>query len=133
MKSKRQLEEDEEEIRTLVRRLPNEQRSVFYSQVEENLKDPDTYAALNFIFIAGLHHFYLGKWIRGTINITIFLLGVAFIVANYFLIGFLIILAISIIELWALFQAQHIVHAYNNKLMKVIYQGLACKQIHSDK
>ena len=64
MKSKQQLEQDEEEIRILVRGLPDEQRSIFYNQVEENLKDPDTYAVLNFIFIAGLHHFYLGKRVR---------------------------------------------------------------------
>ncbi len=127
MKSKQQLEQDEEEIRILVRKLPDEQRSIFYSQVEENLKDPDTYAALNFIFIAGLHHFYLGKMIRGTINIVIFLIGIAWIIAGHLIIGIVFIVAISAVELGALFQAQQIVKAYNNNIMQRIYQELIQK------
>ena len=128
MKSKQQLEQDEEEIRTLVRGLPDEQRSIFYSQVEENLKDPDTYAVLNFIFMAGLHHFYLGKRVRGTINIMIFLIGIAWIIAGYLTVGIAFIIAISAVELGALFQAQQIVKAYNNNVMQRIYQELTQKR-----
>ena len=128
MKSKQQLEQDEEEIRILVRGLPDKQRSIFYNQVEENLKDPDTYAALNFIFIAGLHHFYLGKTVRGTINIVIFLIGIAWIIAGYLTIGIAFIIAISAVELGALFQAQQIVKTYNNNVMQRIYQELTQKR-----
>lgn len=127
MKSKQELEQDEERIRALVHGLSDKQRSIFYSQVEENLKDPDTYAALNFIFIAGLHHFYLGKMARGTINIVIFLIGIAWIIAGYLTIGIAFIIAVSAVELGALFQAQKTVKAYNNKVMQEIYQELIQK------
>lgn len=48
MKSKQQLDDDEEAIRIRVRALSDEQRLTFFSQTEKSLKDPDTYAALNF-------------------------------------------------------------------------------------
>lgn len=127
MKSKQQLDDDEEAIRIRVRALSDEQRLTFFSQTEKSLKDPDTYAALNFFFIAGLHHFYLGRNVRGTINAGIFLLGVITIIAGFYLIGSLIILAISVTELSALFQAQRIVQAYNNDVMEKIYQELTQK------
>ena len=120
MKSKQQLDDDEEAIRIRVRALSDEQRLAFFSQTEKSLKDPDTYAALNFFFIAGLHHFYLGRNVRGTINVVIFLLGVITIIAGFYL-------AISVTELSALFQAQRIVQAYNNDVMEKIYQELTQK------
>lgn len=124
MKSKQQLDENEEKIRILVRALSDEQRLIFFSQTEKRLKDPDTYAALNFFFIAGLHHFYLGKNVRGTINVVIFLLGVIVIITGHYLVGSLIILLISAIELGALFLAQRIIQAYNNDIMEKVYQDL---------
>ena len=65
MRSKEAVQEEEERLRKLVRELPDDKRLQFFQQVETDLKDPDTYATLNFLFIAGLHHFYLGKWFRG--------------------------------------------------------------------
>jgi len=124
MKSKQQLDEDEEKIRIRVRALSDEQRLIFFSQTEKRLKDPDTYAALNFFFITGLHHFYLEKNVHGTINVVVFLLGVIVIITGHYLIGSLIILIISAIELGALFQAQCIIQAYNNDVMEKIYQDL---------
>jgi len=75
MKTKEAIQEAEEHIRKLVRELPDEKRLLFFQQAEKNLKDPDTYATLNFLLVAGLHHFYLGQWGRGSINLFIHLCG----------------------------------------------------------
>ena len=58
MKTKEAVLEAEERIRKLVRELPDEKRLLFFQQAEKDLKDPDTYAALNALFVAGLHHFH---------------------------------------------------------------------------
>lgn len=126
MKSKEVVQQDEERIRQLVRELPDDKKSLFFQQTEKNLKDPDTYATLNFLFIAGLHHFYLGNRIRGLINITIFFIGVLFLFIGLAALGILILIVISTIELKALFKAQLIVQDYNNGIMETIYREI-CK------
>ena len=125
MKSKEVIQQDEERIRQLVRELPDDKKSLFFQQTEKNLKDPDTYATLNFLFIAGLHHFYLGNWIRGLINISIFFTGVIFLFTGLAALGILILIAISAIELKALFKAQLIVQDYNNNIMETIYREIS--------
>lgn len=125
MKSKEVIQQDEERIRQLVRELPDDKKALFFQQTAKNLKDPDTYATLNFLFIAGLHHFYLGNWIRGLINISIFFTGVLFLFTGLAAIGILILIAISTIELKALFKAQLIVQDYNNGIMEAIYREIS--------
>ena len=83
------------------------------------VKDPDTYAALNWAFLAGLHHFYLGKWQRGLLNLVLMFISAQL----YFstlppLLGAGAILIVFIIELPQLFNSQQIIHQYNNDLMK---------------
>lgn len=118
MKTKEAIQEEEERIRKLVRELPDEKRLLFFQQAEKNLKDPDTYATLNFLFVAGLHHFYLGQWVRGTINLFIFLAGVVFLFSGQVAIGIVLLIAISMVELRALFAAQTVVQDYNNAVWK---------------
>ncbi len=125
MRTQEAIQAEEERIRQLIRELPDDQRLVFFKQAEKNLKDPDTYATLNFLFIAGLHHFYLGKWIRGSINLFIFSVGVFFIFTGLTAIGILILIAISTVELKALFKAQLIIQDYNNGVMETIYRKVA--------
>ncbi len=121
MKTKEAIQEEEERIRKLVRELPDEKRLLFFQQAEKNLKDPDTYATLNFLFVAGLHHFYLGQWVRGSINLFIFLAGVVFLFSGQVAIGIVLLIAISMVELRALFAAQTVVQDYNNAEMERIY------------
>lgn len=59
MLTSEQVLEIKERLRKCVGALPDDKRLAFYKKVEQRLKDPDTYAALNYLFIAGLHHFYL--------------------------------------------------------------------------
>lgn len=124
MISQEEILNEEERLRNLVRALPDNKRFAFYQEAEKQLKDPDTYATLNFIFIAGLHHFYLGKWVRGIFNISVFLVGVVMLFTPLAIIGVLFIVAISIIELYALFKSQVIVQAHNNTIMKRIYSEI---------
>lgn len=124
MKTKEAIQEAEEHIRKLVRELPDERRLLFFRQAEKNLKDPDTYATLNFLFVAGLHHFYLGQWGRGSINLFIFVAGVVFLFAGQVAIGIGLLIAISMVELKALFAAQTVVQDYNNAVMERIYRAV---------
>lgn len=128
MLTSEQVLETEERLRKCVRALPDDKRLAFYRQAERRLKDPDTYAALNYLFIAGLHHFYLGKWVRGLLNITVFLAGVMLLFTPLAVIGILLIVAISMAELYALFKSQTIVQAHNNRIMEQIYREIARKQ-----
>jgi TM2 domain-containing membrane protein YozV len=118
------IQAEEERIRQWVRELPDDKRLAFFKQAEKSLKDPDTYATLNFLFIAGLHHFYLGKWIRGSINLLIFVAGVLCIFTGLTGLGILILIAISAVELKALFKAQLVIQDYNNGVMQAIYREI---------
>ena len=58
---KEALRLEENKLREQVAALSVEQKRKYYAQELKHIKDPDTYAALNWIFVMGLHHFYLGK------------------------------------------------------------------------
>ena len=124
MKSKETIQEDEERIRKWVRELPDDKRLQFFQQTEQALKDPDTYAALNYLFIAGLHHFYLGKWLRGFINLSIFITGTVLLFTQFTAAGLLLLIGITVIELKDLFYSQLVVQDYNNGVMEKIYRNL---------
>jgi TM2 domain-containing membrane protein YozV len=118
MLDKKAVAAEEERLREEANRLPPASRKAFYQEVSEQLKDPDTYAALNWFFVAGLHHFYLGRWWNGLADLVIFLVGVALIVAGFAVLGVAVILLVSAWELWALFRSQVIVQDWNNKLYR---------------
>jgi len=106
----------EEELRIKVRELPDEKRKAFYERAEDELKDPDTFAVLNYLFVAGLHHFYLGRWLRGLVNLAVFGGGIYLMYLDQWRNGFIIIGIITVLELYALFRSQIIVKHYNNRI-----------------
>jgi len=110
----------EESLRTRVSQLEDAQRKIYYERLNKNLKDPDTYAVLNWIFLAGLHHFYLKKYLRGALNLIGFLFGFIALYSEYFIVGFVIIIGILIFELYELFFSQAIVLEYNNQVSEDI-------------
>lgn len=114
------VEEQQDQIRRQIREMSDEQRRTFYDLSEKKIKDPDTYATLNYIFIAGLHHFYLGKWLLGLINITVFWGGVACILLKYIDLGIALIVGIAIFELFELFRSQALVQHHNNLISQEI-------------
>tara|TARA_S200000501_G_C20793638_1_gene730705 strand:- start:584 stop:1033 length:450 start_codon:yes stop_codon:yes gene_type:complete len=114
-----EVEQKEDELRSEISALDEEHRKSFYKSFSNNLKDPDTYAVLNFFFITGLHHFYLGNHIQGTINLSGLLAGVILILGGIdgpWVLGLSIIMLIILVELPALFRSQIIVKNYNNLL-----------------
>ena len=114
-----EVEQKEDELRSEISALNEEHRKFFYKSFSSKLKDPDTYAVLNFFFITGLHHFYLGNHIQGSINLSGLLAGVILMLGGIdgpWLLGLSIIMLIILIELPALFRSQIIVKNYNNLL-----------------
>ena len=109
-----------------VSNLSDEQRKHYYTLLEPALKDHDTYAVLNYLLVAGLHHFYLGKILRGMINLTILTSGIGLICfTDYIFVGSLLIIFILIIELLALFRSQVIVMNHNNHLAEEILESVS--------
>ena len=114
-----EIEEREENIRERTKNITGDQRVLFYKEVNKRIKDPDTYATLNYFFIVGLHHFYLGKWIRGCLDIFFFVIGIFFIFSpGLELFGILIVVMITLMEMYCLFRSQSIVTHYNNNSME---------------
>jgi hypothetical protein len=113
------LRQEEEQLREQITLLNSEQKKRYYALEVALVKDPDTYAALNWAFLAGLHHFYLGKWQRGLLNLVLMLIGALFYLSQLPpLLGSGVILLVFIIELPQLFNSQQIIHQYNNDVMK---------------
>ena len=118
---KEALRLEENKLREQVAALSVEQKRKYYAQELKHIKDPDTYAALNWIFVMGLHHFYLGKWLRGLINLILMLVGAVLYFSGMFtLIGAVLVTFIFIIELPQLFNSEKIIYQYNNQLMRNI-------------
>ncbi len=112
------VKQHEEALRLQVRQLDDARRKQFYHQFNQQMKDPDTYAVLNYLFLAGLHHFYLGKAMRGWINLSVFTFGLLLIAVGLGWFGAGVILVISLIELKALFQSETVVTDHNNRIME---------------
>jgi len=124
MLKQNEVDAREEEIRLAVRELSDEQRKTFYERAEKELKDPDTFAVLNYLFIAGLHHFYLGRWLRGLINLAVFGGGIYLMVLEQWKNGLIVIGIITLLELYALFRSQIIVKHYNNRISAEILDSI---------
>lgn len=118
MLNRDEVEAEEEQLRAEARKLPDDARAAFFREVTRQLRDPDTYAVLNWFFLAGLHHFYLGRWGRGLFDLGLFLTGIALIALGQALAGIALVLFISVVELWALFRSQIIVQHYNNEIVR---------------
>lgn len=117
-------QEREEALRQEIRQLSDSQRKHFYREFNQRIKDPDTYATLNYLFVAGLHHFYLGKLAWGVFDILVFAAGLVLIFSGSIGVGVAIIVAITVVELKALFQSEAIVLDYNNRLMEELLAEL---------
>jgi len=124
MLKQNEVDAREEELRLQVRELPDEKRKTFYERAEKELKDPDTFAVLNYLFIAGLHHFYLGRWLRGLINLAVFSAGIYLIYLEQWKNGLIVIVIITLLELYALFRSQIIVKHYNNRISTDILDSI---------
>lgn len=112
------VDAEEESLRKAIRELSEEQRADFYRHAGKAVKDPDTYAALNWFFIAGLHHFYLGRWQWGLIDIGALFVAIGCFAAGQVWAGVALLIVIYSWELIQLFRSQIIVQDWNNRLYR---------------
>ena len=114
----------EESIRNQVAQLEDAKRKVYFQRLSKELKDPDTYAVLNWILLAGLHHFYVKNYLRGILNLIGFVVGITLFFSGYFIAGAVVIGSILIFELYELFFSQSIIEAYNNDISEKLLNDL---------
>ena len=119
-----ELKEEEDKLRSRVTALPPDQRKWYYILEEKQIKDPDTYAVLNYFFLGGLHHLYLRKYILGSLYLITTLFGMYRLLIGI-VDGWLLLLLIFLIELPQLFRSQQIVLNYNNNVMKRILKQIS--------
>jgi hypothetical protein len=119
MFSEKELNLEETELRDRVRNLPYAQR-IQYDELERHqLKNPAIYLKLNWLFPSGTHHFYLRRWLRGGLNLSLSLAALYLIIKfNNPVYGVLVLLAMFIVEIPQLLNARHLVHAYNIRVMR---------------
>ena len=109
------LEKNEELFRQQLNGLSKEQRKAFYEVQSQKLKDPDTYAALNWLFLGGIHHLYLRKYVLFVIEVMLLTISII----GFFLghaSSIYIIILLSVYELPQLFFSQKIARQYNYNL-----------------
>ncbi|EHR6179916.1 TPA: hypothetical protein NJ448_004583 [Vibrio parahaemolyticus] len=118
-----QLEQNEELLRRQVNSLPESQKKEFYERQSKKLKDPDTYATLNWFFLGGFHHCYLGKYALFALELTMLIVSIIGLVLGHPS-AFLILALLVIYELPQLFFSQKIVRQYNYKLSCEIFNDV---------
>jgi TM2 domain-containing membrane protein YozV len=119
---KEDVQRREETLRVRAVDLEQSQRKIYYDRLTKAIRDPDTFAVLNYFFITGLHHFYLRRFIRGLTNLAVLIIGISLWTVGYP--GYLLILIIVLIELMALFRSEIIVQDYNNELSEKLLAEL---------
>lgn len=123
MLKREEVEMEEERLRKIASALPDDERKQFYNEVKRELRDPDTYAVLNWFFLVGLHHAYLRRWLRAGLNIAVVIMGGILVADQRWLLGSAMILAVVIMEIWELFRSQLIVQDWNNRIFRsVLYK-----------
>lgn len=126
--NKLKVNAEEESIRLAIRELPDEIRAQVFAEVGTGLRDPDTYALLNWTLMAGLHHLYLGKYFRFISELGGFLLGLYMIFRGgtevdghvLMFLGIAIIAVLVVVEWVELFRAQIVVQDFNNRASRDI-------------
>ncbi|MGY5451805.1 TM2 domain-containing protein [Agarivorans sp. MS3-6] len=124
MLSREQIENQQEQLRLEIRQLPDEQRKQFYRLWEKQVKDPDSYAVLNYLLLAGLHHFYLTKWLRGSVNLLVSVFSLILLLSGFWQWGVALLVLVTVVELPALFRSELTVLDYNNQTMRALLEQL---------
>jgi TM2 domain-containing membrane protein YozV len=119
-----EVTEYEEELRLRARELADDDRQYYFRMFKSEMKDPDTYAVLNWFFVAGLHHMYLGDWLRGALNLAILIIGIALLFSALVPLGIAMIAGLLVVELMALFRSQTIVANHNNLVSERILDDI---------
>jgi TM2 domain-containing membrane protein YozV len=119
MFSEKELNLEEHELREAARTLPAGLKHQYQLLELRYLKRPATYTRLNWVFPLGLHHFYLGRWVRGSLNLSLSATGLWLMAASDLqAYGGMILLLVLVIDIPQLLNARHLVHSHNNRIME---------------
>ncbi len=124
MIDQRRVNAEEETLRQRVRELPDAARARFYADVGERLRDPDTYAVLNYSLICGIHHLYLRRYALWLFELVLSVLGIVLLVTPWLALGVVLLLVLLGAEFYCLFRSQLIVQDYNNRVMREVLAGM---------
>lgn len=121
------IRDREEALRLRISRLSDKKKQIYFRDLSHSLKDPDTYAVLNWFFVAGLHHFYLGRHAKGGFLLTGWLASfiLIFVTQQTMIAGIVLILIIFAIELPALFKSQQIVKLHNLNIREQALENIS--------
>ena len=112
------VDAEEESLRQAIRELPDQKRKEFFQLAGKRIKDPDTYATLNWFFMVGLHHFYLRRWVRGLIVLFALIVSIGLFLSGSIWPAVFLLLVVYAREFWELFRSQIIVQDWNNRLYR---------------
>ncbi|MDW6091347.1 TM2 domain-containing protein [Vibrio rhizosphaerae] len=122
-----QLETREEQLRKQINALSDTERKAFYHEQSKLIKDPDNYAVLNYFFLGGVHHLYLGRYKRFIAELVLLIIAILSFILGGSGLGVLILIALCGYELPQLFLSQKIVRQYNEAISRELYEQI----IHS--
>ena len=117
--NQQKVNEEEENIRLSIRGLSDEVKQKIFAESKQKIKDPDTYAALNYALVAGLHHCYLGQYFRVLIELGLFVFGI-YLLFNDISVGIIFVVSMLLLEVYELFRSQITVQHFNNQVMKTV-------------
>jgi len=119
MFSEKELNLQESELREQIRALSPAQLSVYHRLEADELKNSSRYLQLNWLFPLGVHHYYLERWLRGSLNLLLTLAGSWLVLATGLIwYGILMLVAVVLIEIPQLLNARLLVRNRNNQIMQ---------------
>lgn len=122
MFSAKELNLEETELREQVALLDEPARQQFARLERDTRRSALVYAALNLLFFLGAQHFYLRRWGRGSIMLLAGATALALLRGGETLYGAGLLLAMGIIEIPQLLNYELIVHAFNNRALRLNLQ-----------
>ncbi|QMV15979.1 hypothetical protein [Vibrio spartinae] len=120
-----QLEAREEQLREQINALSDAERKTFYHEQSKLIKDPDNYAVLNYFFLGGVHHLYLGRYKRFFAELILLIIAILSFILGGNGLGIVILIALCGYELPQLFLSQKIVRQYNEAISRELYEQIA--------
>ena len=118
----KELNLEETELREQVALLDEHARLQFARLEQGTRRNPMVYLCLNLLFFLGAQHFYLRRWGRGTLTLLAGLTALVLLASGEVLYGSGLLVAMGIIEIPQLLNCELIVHAFNNRGLRMNLQ-----------
>lgn len=122
MFSAKELNLEETELREQIALLEAGAREECGRLEQVTRRSARVYAGLNLLFFLGAQHFYLRRWARGGITLLAGLTALGLLQSGEMLYGSGLLLAMGIIEIPQLLNYELIVHAFNNRSLRLNLQ-----------